>query len=274
MVAELRELYELRRWRSCRACCRSKTAIFLADLRLLQPEYWLCRSTDFPSSIARLAFMPGVGVASPDARQPVLSAGQSARMDRRRDGFWMKIQKRDGSFDEFYPNERGWAGADRFFALCDDRLLPVVGEAFPTGCATASWRLARRLVISWRAGTNRASWPTITHAVLPVFEAARLLNSRMLWDAIRTNLMNFYSTAIRRVVLEYDGADPGYLSATVSFLGKIYKHRDSVVRVKKRRRLLEVMKQAWISAPGLLSERTLRRNGRQPPDLAFLFPRF
>ena len=28
--------------------------------------------------------------------------------------FWTKIQHRDGSFDEFYPYERGWVGLAAF----------------------------------------------------------------------------------------------------------------------------------------------------------------
>ena len=30
---------------------------------------------------------------------------------------WMKIQHADGSYDEFYPNERGWAGPTGFLLM-------------------------------------------------------------------------------------------------------------------------------------------------------------
>ena len=90
-------------------------------------EYWLCRSTDFPSAIAQFGIhalalawrydMPGNIYYQQEKIRQWTVAGIE---------YWMKIQKRDGSFDEFYPNERGWAGPTGFllYAMIDSyRLL-------------------------------------------------------------------------------------------------------------------------------------------------------
>jgi len=207
-------------------------------------EYWLCRSTDFPSAIAQFGIhalalawryeMPGNIYYQQEKIREWAVAGIE---------YWMKIQKRDGSFDEFYPNERGWAGPTGFllYAMIDSYRL--LGEAFPErlkdrffeACEKAGHYLAR-----WDEPGVLANHHAM--AALPVFEAARLLDSRTLWEGYQAKIEEFYAYCDEEGwCLEYDGADPGYLSATVSFLGKIYKHRDSVDRIRGDKRMREVM---------------------------------
>jgi len=210
-------------------------------------EFWLCRSTDFPSSIAQFGIhalalawrheMPGNIYYQKEKIREWTVAGID---------YWMKIQKSDGSFDEFYPNERGWAGPTGFllYAMIDSYRL--LGEDFPEPLKDRFFEVCEK------AGRYLARWdePGVlanhhAMAVLPVFEAARLLDSRDLWDGYQAKLDEFYTYCDEEGwCLEYDGADPGYLSATVSFLGKIYKHRGSVERVKNDRRMREVMLKA------------------------------
>jgi hypothetical protein len=210
-------------------------------------EYWLCRSTDFPSSIAQFGIhalalawknpMPGNIYHQHDKIRDWVVAGMQ---------YWMKIQKRDGSFDEFYPNERGWAGPTGFllYAMIDSYNL--LGGAFPGKLVDQfhdSCYRAGRYLVKWDEPGVLANHHAM--AVLPVFEAARLLNSDELWDGYQAKLDEFYTYVDPEGwCLEYDGADPGYLSATVSFLAKIYKHRESVTRVKHDHKMLEVMKGA------------------------------
>jgi hypothetical protein len=130
------------------------------------------------------------------------------------------------------------------YAMIDSYRL--LGEAFPeklkerffTACEKAARYLAR-----WDEPGVLANHHAM--AVLPVFEAARLLDSGELWSGYQAKLDEFYTYCdAEGWCLEYDGADPGYLSATVSFLGKIYKHRDSVPRVKNDRKMREVLYRA------------------------------
>lgn len=207
-------------------------------------EYWLCRSTDFPSSIAQFGIhalalawkhpMPGNIYHQQEKIREWTVAGME---------YWMKIQKGDGSFDEFYPNERGWAGPTGFLLYSMIDSYRLLGDAFPE-------RLRDRFLSACeRAGRYLAKWdePGVlanhhAMAVLPVFEAARLLDSSELWAGYEAKLAEFYAYCDEEGwCLEYDGADPGYLSATVSFLGKIYKHRETETRVKNDRKMREVL---------------------------------
>ncbi len=111
----------------------------------------------------------------------------------------MEIQKGDGSFDEFYPNERGWAGPTGFllYAMIDSYRL--LGDGFPdelkdrffTACEKAA-----KYLIRWDEPGVLANHHAM--AVLPVFEAARLLDTRSLWKAIRPNWMNSIPIATRK----------------------------------------------------------------------------
>lgn len=210
-------------------------------------EFWLCRSTDFPNAIMQFGIhalalawrhpMPG----NIYHQHPKVLEWTLAAID-----YWIRIQKRDGSFDEFYPNERGWAGPTGFlvYAMCDS--YHQLGDAFPDAMRPRFFEAVEK------AGRYLARWdePGVlanhhAMAVLPVFEAARLLDSRELWQGYEAKLQEFYSYCDPEGwCLEYDGADPGYLSATVSFLGKIWKHRDRYPVVAADRRMLEVMTKA------------------------------
>ena len=210
-------------------------------------EYWLCRSVDFPNSIVQfgthalaLAWrhqMPGnIYYQHDKIRDWILAAVD----------FWIRIQKHDGSFDEFYPNERGWAGPTGFLLYAMIDTYRLLGDAFPErerprffeACEKAAQYLVR-----WDEPGVLANHHAM--AALPVFEAARLLDTRELWDGYQSKLDEFYTYCDPEGwCLEYDGADPGYLSATVSFLGKIYKHRDAVERVLNDKRMRDVMLKA------------------------------
>ena len=97
--------------------------------------------------------------------------------------YWMKSKKGDGSFDEFYPNERGWAGPTGFLLYAMIRLLPVCwARAFPEQLQGIYFYCLLReggadLLARWDEPGVLANHHAM--AVLPVFEAARLLGSRL-----------------------------------------------------------------------------------------------
>lgn len=201
--------------------------LFSPTYGCMNREYWLCRATDFPSSIAQfgthalaLAYsyeMPG----NIYYKHPKVLEWALAGME-----YWTKIQHGDGSFDEFYPNERGWAGPTGFlvYAMCDSyRLLK---DHVP-----ASWH-DRFLTTVHKAGlflsgTDESGVLANHHAmaVLPMYEAFLLTQDKKIETAFKEKLDIFFSFCHEEGwCLEYDGADPGYLSATVSFMGKLAKH--------------------------------------------------
>jgi hypothetical protein len=191
-------------------------------------EFWLTRAVDFPSAIAQFGLyglalawahpMPGNRLhGEPKVRDWVLAGLE----------YLARIQHGDGSFDEFYPNERGWAGPTGFLLhalvgclrLLDSQLAPAQRARL----RETARRAARFL------GENDEAGVLANHhamAALPVAEAAVLLHDPRLHDLFQQRLDAF----MRHVhpegwCLEYDGADPGYLSATVSFLAKLHRLR-------------------------------------------------
>ncbi|MBN2328788.1 MAG: hypothetical protein JXR73_16735 [Candidatus Omnitrophica bacterium] len=189
-------------------------------------EYWLCRATDFPSSIAQF----GVHALSliyahrmPDNiyyRHPKVLEWALAGME-----YWTKIQHRDGSFDEFYPNERGWAGPTGFllYVMCDSyrKLEDEIPETLKNTLKKSMHKAARFL-----AKTDEAGVLANHHAmaILPLVETYDLLDEKDLLPAIQQKLDLFFGYCHEEGwCLEYDGADPGYLSATVSFIAKTRK---------------------------------------------------
>lgn len=192
-------------------------------------EFWLCRATDFPSSIAQfgvhalaLAYahkMPG----NIYYQHPKVVEWALAGME-----YWTKIQHRDGSFDEFYPNERGWAGPTGFllYVMCDSyrRLEPEIPENVKNLLKKSMHRAARFL-----AHTDESGVLANHHAmaILPIAETYDLLGEKELLSALKQKLDVFFSYCHDEGwCLEYDGADPGYLSATVSFIAKTRQRYD------------------------------------------------
>lgn len=189
-------------------------------------EYWLCRTLDFPSSIAQfgthsLALVHSVPFPdNPYYQNPKVLQWTLAGID-----YWMKIQKGDGSFDEFYPNERGWAGPTGFllYAMCASYRL--VGDAMPPEMRT------RFLDAVARAGhyLARQDEPGVlanhhAMALLPIYEAYDLIKDPKLKSGFDVRVEDFLRYCYDEGwCLEYDGTDLGYLSATVSFLAKLQK---------------------------------------------------
>jgi len=190
-------------------------------------EYWLCRATDFPSSIAQFGThalalvyaheMPG----NPYYGHPKILEWALAGME-----YWTRIQHRDGSFDEFYPNERGWAGHTGFllYVMCDTfrRLQPQIPAVLQEQVMKAAHQAALFL-----ARTDESGVLANHHAmaVLPLVEAYMLLGDKKLEAAFKQKLdIFFHYCRDEGWCLEYDGADPGYLSATISFMAKTRRH--------------------------------------------------
>ncbi len=189
-------------------------------------EYWLCRTLDFPSAIAQFG-VHSLALAYtqpfPDNqfyRSPKMLKWTLAGID-----YWMKIQKSDGSFDEFYPNERGWAGPTGFllYVMCDSYRL--LGDEFPNSMRQPFLEAvdkAGRFLAKYDEPGVLANHHAM--AILPIYEAYHLIQDKKLLDGFHVRLDDFLDqTREEGWCLEYDGTDLGYLSATVSFLSKLHK---------------------------------------------------
>lgn len=190
--------------------------------------YWLDKTVDFPDALPQfgvlslsLAYtqeMPGnFYKGEPKMREWILAGMR----------YWAKIQHRDGSFDEFYPNEHGWTGPTGFllYGMLKSYMLLSERKEFPeefkdeffTAC-----RKAAEYIIAWDEHGVLANHHAM--AVLPVYYAHHVLGGEDLLAGYERKLGEFLSFHTGEGwSLEYDGADIGYLSATVSFLGKVHK---------------------------------------------------
>ena len=76
-------------------------------------DYWLYKTSDFPDSVRNFS-STAFALASINpffnfSRREFFSDLAKASVL-----YWAKIQHNDGSFDEFYPYERGWVGPTAF----------------------------------------------------------------------------------------------------------------------------------------------------------------
>jgi len=204
--------------------------------------YWLDKVADFPDALPQfgvlslaLAYcneMPGnMFRDQPKVREWILAGMR----------FWTEIQHRDGSFDEFYPNERGWTGPTGFtlYAMLKSYMLLRDRGGFPGEFVDrlfASCRKAADYIIKWDEHGVLANHHAM--GVLPVWYAYHVLGDENLNAGYEKKLEEFLSYHTSEGwSLEYDGTDIGYLSATVSFLGKVYK-------LNKDTRLKKVMEES------------------------------
>jgi hypothetical protein len=187
-------------------------------------EYWLCRTTDFPSAIAQFGVQSLALVYArpfpdnPYHRQPKILMAVLAAMD-----YWTRIQKRDGSFDEFYPNERGWAGPTGFLVYAMVRAYREIQDHVPVDLRERFLRTVSRAA-RFLARYDEPGVLANHHAmaILPIYEAYDLLQEPALLEGFKIRMQEFLRYADEEGwCLEYDGPDIGYLSATVSFLAKL-----------------------------------------------------
>ncbi len=199
--------------------------------------YWLDKAIDFPSSIAQFG-VHALALAythnfpqNPYYRKRKIFEWCVAAME-----YWVSIQKNDGSFDEFYPNERGWAGPTGFllyamlgsFELLEKGLEQQFKEKFLDACKKAALYLAKYDEVGVLANHHAM-------ALLPIYYCYKVTGDKSLLFNFDQKWREFLSYQNEEGwFLEYDGADPGYLSATVSFLGKLYQLLEKGHEEKKR----------------------------------------
>lgn len=193
-------------------------------------DYWLYKTSDFPDAVRQFGVhalalvyahdLPG----NPYRGNARIRAWTVAALD-----FWSRIQHADGSFDEFYPFERGWVGPTAFTTYASSEALRMLDADVPSAVAERVKSAIRRAAHFIAAGESEEDHLANHHAMayLAVSTAADVLNDAALRAVVPTlwERVLRYQNPEEGWFLEYDGADPGYLSTTVSFLAKVYaKH--------------------------------------------------
>ena len=191
-------------------------------------DYWLYKTSDFPDQVRQFAALSLALVYRHDfpgnvykGRDPVREWTVAALEH------WARNQHSDGSFDEFYPFERGWSGPTAFITYSAAECLILLEGEVPAAAQgrimEAIERAARFLARGDREGDTLANHHATT--CLALWKAHKLTGDPALKAAFERAFEVFlgYHDRAEGWSLEYDGADPGYLTSTVSFLAKIYQ---------------------------------------------------
>lgn len=189
-------------------------------------SFWHHRFTDFPSSARQQAvlclayFYTWNSNINPYFQSPQIFSLIEASLK-----FTMSIQKGDGSYDEWYPNERGWAGPTGYvsfalaktYELLNEELSPEVKKPLKRSLLKS----ASFLAFGWEAHVLSNH---IAMALLPIFLISQLFDSTRLKVQYKVLLEKFsyFFNKDEGWGVEYDGPDFGYQSATVSFLSRLY----------------------------------------------------
>jgi hypothetical protein len=200
---------------------------FSATYGSFDRRYWLEKASDFPDAMAQFGVQALAIVYAHDLpgnayyRQPKLRDWTIAGLE-----YWARIQHADGSFDEFYPYERGWAGPTAFTLYAALEASRLLGEAIPPDVGQRLRWAIRRAAYFVAAGEAEQDRLANHHAIacLAVRRAYELLGEPGLeagFERLWRGFLEYHRDEGWSV--EYDGADPGYLSGTVSFLARIYQ---------------------------------------------------
>ncbi|TSC64313.1 MAG: hypothetical protein G01um1014106_184 [Parcubacteria group bacterium Gr01-1014_106] len=195
-------------------------------------DYWLYKTSDFPDAVRQFGVHAlALVYANNFPNNPYRGNHRMREWTIAALDFWAKIQHADGSFDEFYPFERGWVGPTAFTTYTSSEALRLLGDEVPPEVSARVKNAIRRAAQFIAAGETEEDHLANHHAMafLSVSTAADILDDAELRRAAQKLLAGFlrYHVSEEGWCLEYDGADPGYLSATVSFLGKVYARHPS-----------------------------------------------
>ncbi|MDO8669162.1 MAG: hypothetical protein Q7K65_02625 [Candidatus Buchananbacteria bacterium] len=207
-------------------------------------EFWHTRAKGFPDSIAQFGTLSLALIYAYNIPGGEKYYHNAEIKDWTIAGIknWMKIQHRDGSYDEFYPNERGWAGPTGFLLYAILRSYEVLGSDFPNDLKDEFFETVKRS--AWFLATRVESGVLANHhamALLPIYQSYYHLKDRdplfaeKLLVKFNERLLVFLSYCYDEGwCLEYDGVDPGYLSAVVSFLSKMQRYMTGEEKWKDR----------------------------------------
>ncbi|MCP4537682.1 MAG: hypothetical protein GY832_11080 [Chloroflexi bacterium] len=228
---------DLRHTYAEKAICQIPRLLSLQDRNPLSPtygsfhrRYWLDKVDDFADGLTQFGVHSLALVyarhlpQNPYYEQPKMRDWIVAGLE-----YWAKIQHKDGTFDEFYPYERGWVGPTAFttFAIVETVNLMKEKDALPPDVEERVRNAIRKAAHSIAQGESEEDSLANHHAMacLALWKAYKLLGDEQIlagYERIWQGFLHDYHRS-EGWSLEYDGVDPGYLSATVSFLGKIYQ---------------------------------------------------
>ena len=204
-------------------------------------DYWLYKTSDFPDAVRQFGVHALALVYSNKLIENPYFENKKI-LDWTKAGllYWASIQHTDGSFDEFYPNERGWVGPTAFTTYTSIETYNIIKNKISQRDSDQIINAINKAAQFISKGDHEGDHLANHHAMacLALWKASQLLNDKSLRQSYEKALTVFksYHNFNEGWSLEYDGIDPGYLSATISFLGKIYQdnHSDEILEIAKQ----------------------------------------
>jgi len=192
-------------------------------------DYWLFKTSDFPDAVRQFGVHALALIYSNDMPDNIYFGNPKVRdwtiagLD-----FWTQIQHSDGAFDEFYPYERGWVGPTAFTTYTVIETYRILKNEIHADLRQRILDAIKRSSLFIAAGEAEEDHLANHHAMacLAVWKAYELLDDNELRRGFEVLWKGFlrYHNVDEGWSREYDGVDPGYLSASVSFLAKIYEN--------------------------------------------------
>jgi hypothetical protein len=191
-------------------------------------DYWLDKTSDFPDAVRQFGVHALALVYKYDFPDNIYKGNEKVKQwTIAAMLFWCNIQHKDGSFDEFYPYERGWVGPTAFTLYTIIEAYNIIENEMQNHEKEMLLKSIKKAAYFITKGETEKDDLANHHAMacLAVWKSHELLND----DKLKERFSNVWNRFLdyhfndEGWSLEYDGVDPGYLSATVSFLGKVYK---------------------------------------------------
>lgn len=194
-------------------------------------NYWHHRQSGFPSAISQLGVQT-LALAYKNNFEGNIIFNDKSILQYIESSleYCTSIQKKDGSYDEWYLNERGWAGPTGYITNAQVQTIILLKDQLSSGIVDETLRtIDKSATFLGKFWEEQILSNHIAMAILPVGGAYKLTNERKhlsSYNKLFDEFLRFHHSE-EGWGLEYDGPDVGYQTATISFLGKVHKiHQD------------------------------------------------
>lgn len=204
-------------------------------------SFWLHRKTDYPISTAQL-LTPTLAQLYKQNFEGNCYYGNKRILDYIRAAiqFTLSIQHSDGSFDEWYPNERGWAGPTGYVAHSICETLNLLGAELGEDLVALT---KKHLLLAAEHLNARDEKDILANhyaiALLPLYQIKEITEDKRVHGFYQSWKAKFLALQTEEGwFLEYDGCDLGYALGTLDFLASLH-------RISKEPEYLEAAKKSF-----------------------------
>ncbi len=187
-------------------------------------NYWHYKTSDFPNVRFQEAVLTLVLIYNCDYRGNIYyKNGKIKKLIGGILAFFMKIQHPDGSFDELYKGEKSF-GASAFAVYAVSEAIKLMKNELP-GVLFAEVLGCLKMGARWLNDHEDECAINQDIVTLPFFKNMQILTG----DPIYNDFINKKISYIKKNrseegwFYEYNGADFGYLSVAISYLGEYFK---------------------------------------------------